>query len=155
MTNTALKAGAIGGAVAVVVSLISLIPCVGCVSFILSILVYLGTGALAAYWLPAPRETGSAAGAGAIAAVIAGFIGGAINAIIAAIQVAITGSAQMLSQIPPEQLQQLQDAGIDPSLLVGIPGVLICGSGCCLVGLIIAAALGAIGGVVLTAVKKD
>jgi hypothetical protein len=159
MTNTALKAGAIGGAAAIVVALIGLIPCVGCIGPILGILVYLGAGALAAYWLPVPREMGSAAGAGAIAAVIAGLIGGIFGMIISALRFAISGGAQAMSQLPPETMQQLGNLGIDPgtiaAMTTSIVGVLGVGAVCCLIGLVIAAILGAIGGVVFAAVKKD
>ena len=150
-----LKAGLIGGAVLVVLSLLSMIPCVGAVTCILGVLAYAGIGALAAYWMPPLRMAGPAAGQGALAAVVAALIGGIVNTILVTIQMAIAGGGQALSQIPPEALQQMYEAGIDPEIFVGPAGGVIGGSICCLGGLILAAILGAIGGAIFAAIKAD
>ena len=154
-----LKAGLIGGAVLVVLNLLSLIPYVGLVFCALGILAYIGIGVLAAYWIPPLREAGQAAGQGALAAAVAALIGGIVNAITTTIQMALTDTASMISQIPPESLQQLEDVGVDPNLLFGTStGALsgaLCGSICCIAGLILAAILGAIGGAVFAGIKPD
>jgi hypothetical protein len=150
-----LKAGLIGAAVVTVLNLLGLIPCVGVVTCMLGLLVYVGVGALAAYWIPPLRLAGPAAGQGALAAVLAALIGGIVNVIIITVQMAITDTASILSQIPAETMQQLEQAGIDPSMLVGPGAGVMIGSVCCLGGLIFAAILGAIGGAIFAAVKSD
>ncbi len=144
-----LKAGGIGAAIVVVLNLLGLIPCVGCITFLLTLVAYVVIGVLAAKWMMPPRTAGSGATNGALAAVVAAFIGGIVNAIITSIYVTVTGGAQ-LTQLPPELLQQFSDAGIDPSTFMaggaGIAGVLMFATVCCLVGMVIAAALGAAGG---------
>ncbi len=153
-----LRAGLIGGGVVIVLDLLGLIPCVGLIACILGFLAYIGIGALAAYWLPPVRMAGPAAGQGALAAGLAGLISGVVNTIILLIQMAATDSARVLSQIPAETLEQLEQAGIDPQVFeqfAGPGGALIGGSICCIGGLILAAILGAIGGAIFAAVKSD
>ena len=150
-----MKAGLIGGAVVSVLNLLGLIPCVGLIACGLSLLVYAGVGALAAYWLPPVRNAGAAAGQGALAAVVASLIGGVVNTILITIQVAVTDSAAIMSQIPSESLEQLRQAGIDPAGLMSPAFGAVTGSVCCLGGLVFAAILGAIGAAILAAVKPD
>jgi hypothetical protein len=159
VTKAGLKAGAVGAAVIVVLNLIGLIPCAGCVVCILGLLVYVGAGALAAYWLPPVRTAGDSAGAGAIAGVVVGIVGGIVNMIISALRFAISGgpgaTMRQMSQIPPEVMRQLYEVGVDPSLFAGtsILGVIGISSACCVIGFLLAAILGAIGGVIFAAVK--
>jgi hypothetical protein len=154
MSQAALKAGLVGAGVAAVLSVLSLVPCLGCITGILGLLWYIGVGVLAAYWQSPPRTAGNGAGAGAIAGLITAVVGGVVNMVVGAIQFSIAGGPEtIMRQIPPEALSQLRDAGIDPSTFAGIGGVLGIGAACCLVGLVVAAALGAIGGAVMAAAK--
>jgi hypothetical protein len=156
MSQAGLKAGLVGAGVAVVLSLLGLVPCLGCFTFILGILAYVGAGVLAAYWLEPPRTAGDGAGAGAIAGVIMAAVGGVVNMIVGAIQFSISGGmGAAMSQIPPEALRSLQDAGIDPSSFGTIGAVLGVGAVCCVAGLVLAAALGAVGGAIMASVKSD
>jgi hypothetical protein len=51
---------------------------------------------------------------------------------------------------------QLEEIGLDlAGLVAGIGGVLAVSATCCVIGLLVAAALGAIGGAILAAVKSD
>jgi predicted outer membrane lipoprotein len=150
-----LKAGLIGGAALVVLSLLGLIPCVGCITWILGLLVYAGIGVLAAYWMPPVRMAGPAAGQGAMAAALGALIGGVVTTIIAIIQMALTDTAALLSQIPADTLQQLEQAGIDPGMFMGPGAGAAYGSVCCIAGLIVAALLGAVGGAIFAAIKPD
>lgn len=153
-----LKAGLIGAAVVGVLNLLGLIPCVGVVACGLAILSYAGIGALAAYYMPPMRDTGRAAGFGALAALIAGLVGGLVNMVVVFVQSSSLDSAQILSQIPAEMLQQLEASGADMSILdtfAGPVGALIGGSICCVGSLILAAILGAVGGAVFAAIKAD
>ena len=142
-----LKAGGIGAVVIIVLNLFGLIPCVSCLTFILVLLAYAGIGVLAALWMTPPRTAGNGATNGAIAAVVTALIAGFINIIVMAIYSGITGASQ-LSQIPPEQLQLLMDAGIDPAILVGPLAAAGVGVFCCTIYLFIGAALGAAGGAI-------
>jgi hypothetical protein len=149
------KAGLVGAAVLIVLDLVGLIPCVGCVTLLLGIVAYLGIGILAAYWMPPPRTAGSGAGQGALAAVLAAFIGGLVNTIIATIQMALVDTAAITSQMPAESLQQLEELGMDLSTFVGPGAGVAYGSVCCLIGLILAAILGAVGGAIFAGLKAD
>jgi hypothetical protein len=151
-----LKAGLVGAAVLVVLSIVGLIPCVGVCTCLLGVLAYAGIGALAAYWMPPVREAGSAAGQGALAALVASLVGGIVNTIVMLIQTAVMGSEEILTQIPPEMLQQFEQAGMDPQIFetfAGPTGALLGGSMCCAGGLVLAAVLGAIGGAVFAGIQ--
>jgi hypothetical protein len=150
-----MKAGLIGGAVVSILNLLGLIPCVGLIACGFSLLVYAGVGVLAGYWMPPPRTPGTAAGQGALGAVVAGLIGGIVNTILITFQVAVTDSATILSQVPPETLEQLRQSGIDPASLMSPAFGAATGGICCLGGLVFAALLGAIGAAILAAVKPD
>lgn len=150
-----LKAGLVGAAILIVLNLLGMIPCVGFITCILGLLAYIGIGALAGYWMPPLRQAGTAAGQGALAATLAAFIGGLVNAIISTIQLAVTDTAAILSQLPAESLQQLEQAGVDPTLFTGAGFGAAVGSVCCIVGLIFAAILGAVGGAIFAGIKPD
>lgn len=156
MSKAGLKAGLIGGAIVAVLQLVGLIPCVGCFTLLLGWATYVVAGVLAAYWLPTPRSAGDGAGAGAIAGVVTGIIGGIFGMIVAGIQFTITGgSAAVMSQIPQESLDALREAGMDPAMFTNIGAVLGISAVCCVLGMAIAAALGAIGGAVFAAVQSE
>ncbi|MBE7471101.1 MAG: hypothetical protein DPW09_23450 [Anaerolineae bacterium] len=143
-----LKAGGVGAGILLVLNVLGLIPCVGCITLILSLLVYAGVGVLAALWMPAPRDGASGAKNGAVAAVVAGLVSGLINMVLAGIQFSISGTSQMtqvINDLPPDQAAALAELGISPAAL-GIGAVLGITTGCCLIGVLIAAGLGAAGG---------
>ena len=160
-----LKAGLIGGAALSVLHLLNLIPLMGtfalvccCIIMLAYVLICGGAGALAAHWLPAPRDAGTAAGQGALAGGLAGLIGGAVNAVVMLIQSAMTDSAEVISQLPPEMLDAMREAGITTDVLessTGVLGGLLGGGCCCLAGVIVALALGAIGGAIWAAVRPN
>jgi len=156
MSKAGLKAGLIGGGIVAVLQIVGLIRCVGCFTWLLGWVAYVGAGVLAAYWLPLPRDAGEGAGAGAIAGVIAAVIGGIVGMTVSGIQFAITGgSAAVLSQMPRESLEIMRDAGIDPAIFANIGAVLGASALCCVVGMVIAAVLGAIGGAVFAALQSE
>jgi hypothetical protein len=144
-----LKAGGIGAIIAVILNLVGIIPLIGCCTFILTLVLWVGVGVLAGYFgskSNSMQTGGDAAKAGAVAGAVTSLVGGVAQTIIFAIQAALGGSVQALSQIPPEQLRQLRDAGIDPAIFSSVAGVIGVGSCCCIIGTLIAAALGAGGG---------
>ena len=147
-----LKAGGVGAAILVVFSLLSLIPCVSCITFFLTLIAYVGIGVLAAYWMAPPRTGSGGAMNGAVAALVASLVGGLVSMVLNSIYFAITGAdqfTQILADLPPDQLAAMSEMGIDPTLLAGGAGiatVLGIGAFCCLISVLVAAALGAAGG---------
>jgi hypothetical protein len=159
-----LKAGLIGAGVMVVLVLLNLIPSLipaagvlGCACCGVELLAYAGAGVLAGAFLSPPRDAGAGAGAGAIAGLISGVGAGIMTIITAAGRMAFS-SGQMVSVIDPAQARQLMEAGIDPQMLAifsGWAGVFIGGGLCCLGWIAIGAGLGALGGLIFAAAKKD
>ena len=154
-----LKAGLIGAAIAVVFNVVEVIPCVACCAVPLELVAYGCIGALAAYWIPPVRTMGAGAGQGALAAVIAAAIGGVIGIGVNLVGSAILGPMQLAAfeQLPPDVLRGMAEAGIDPNMLAGAgAGESIVGSVmCCGVVLVIAAGLGALGGLIFAAAKSE
>jgi hypothetical protein len=161
-----LKAGLIGGAILFFLDIIGQIPIICCCTPLLMLLVYIAVGVMAASYMPPPRDTGSAAGQGALAAVVASVIGGVFNLIFSLIRTVVWSSTTQVGQIwtdlPPEVRYLLRDMGIEPEFYNQInnfsgslAGTTICGSICCLGGVIIAAILGAIGAAIYAASKSD
>jgi hypothetical protein len=155
-----LKAGLIGAAAILVVTLLNQIriPGISCVCCPLTLLVYAGIGVLAGYYLVPPRTPGAGAGAGAIAGLVSGAVGGIIWIIALAIQMATMDAADIMSNIPPETLQQLIELGVDPEMFAsfsGVGGVALTGGMCCLTGLAVGAGLGAIGGAIFSSIRSE
>lgn len=154
-----LKAGLIGGGVLSVLTILgyvgTLLPqgagtVISCCICIPAFLAYPGAGALAAWWLSPPRT----AGAGAKEGVLAGLVAGALSGIVTIIMGLIGGNAAS-SQL--ESLRRsLEAAGMSQLASLYTPSgmAVLSAAGSCL-GLIWAAAWGAIGGAILAAVKKE
>ena len=156
-----LKAGLIGAAIVVVLKVLQLVPCVNCCAIPAEWVAYGCIGALAAYWILPVRTMGAGAGQGALAGLIAAAVGGVVGIGVAVVGNAIFGPMQvaMLRNLPPDVLQGMMEAGIDPRMLsqtgTGAVETITNSSICCGVGLVIAAALGALGGLVFAAVKSE
>lgn len=158
-----LKAGLIGAGALFMLALVNivsaLIPAVpiGCVCCGVQILVYAGAGLLAGSFLAPPRSAGAGAGAGALAGAISG-LGAGIGGIITSIIQVLTGLAaaqtdQLMKQLIESGL--LEPGMLPPTAAPGLGSVAINGAICCLGSLVIGAALGAIGGAIFAAAKKD
>jgi hypothetical protein len=157
MKSPALKAGLIGAVIVLVLNLVGIIPVVGCIGLPLELVAYGAIGALAALWMTPRREPGRAAGQGALAGLIAGAVSGISRAILTPLAMRLTGgTSAILSQVPPESLQALQQAGIDPNVIFGggtMAGLMLV---CCLpFGLLLGAGLGALGGLIFAAAKPE
>ena len=111
-----------------------------------SLLIYLGIGVLAGFFVPPPRTPAQGAGAGAIAGLLAGVVSSVIGTVILFSQIS---SGQGLPGLTPQEMQQLTQSGMDPALLT------ITGSLGAVCGLFIGVGLTAIGGAVFAAVKSD
>lgn len=156
--SSSLKAGLIGAGVAIVFSLLSLVPCLGCIASLLALVLYVGVGVLAAYWMEPPRDVGRAAGAGAVAGLITALVGGLTTVVINAFRFSVGGAGatlqRQLRQLPPQLLEQWRDLGIDPRVLAR-PGWAVGSSAvCCGLGMVLAAALGAAGGAIYVSLSK-
>jgi hypothetical protein len=156
-----LKAGLIGAAILIVLNLLGLIKFVSCLVIPLRWITYIVVGVLAASYMLPGREAGKAAGQGALAAVLASFLGGLVNFIISLIRGATTNVDQVaqaldqLNQISPEFARQVQDFGVGPEFFAGVGSVAICGTICCFGGILLAAALGAIGAAIYASAKPE
>ncbi len=129
-----IKAGLIGLVILLIVTALNnLLPISGILVYVLcgvSIMVYVGIGALAGLFLIPPRTPGKGAGAGAIAGLIGSGINGVVSFIIKIIRLS----------------RGLDMAGVNPQvfLLLGI----VC-------GLAVGAGAAAVGGAILAAIKPD
>jgi hypothetical protein len=160
-----LKAGLIGLGILVVLSLLSLIPIMGLCVIPLRWITYIGVGVLAGSYMLPPRESGDAAKDGAMAGAVAAAGGGFVGLIISLIQGATGGAMQfteIMQQLPPEAMQGLRDLGVTPEMLTGVGGgaaalggAAVCGSVCCVGGILFAAISGAIGGAVYASMKSS
>ena len=157
MKSPTVIAGLIGAVIVLVLNLVGIIPVVGCIGLPLELLAYIAIGVLAGFWVVPPRATGRAAGQGALAGLIAGVASGVIRTILTLLSMRMSGgTSAMLSQLPPESLQQLQQAGLDPNVIFGGGTMAILVLVCCLpVGLLLGAGLGALGGLIFAAAKPE
>ncbi|MCP4538683.1 MAG: hypothetical protein GY832_16230, partial [Chloroflexi bacterium] len=112
----------------------------------INLLIYVGIGVLAGFFLTPPRTPNQGAGAGAIAGLLSGVVSSVIGIVILAIQIS---SGQPIPGVDPQQMQQLAESGMDPAILA------VSGSIGALCGLGIGVGLAAAGGAVLAAVKSD
>lgn len=155
-----LKAGLIGAGVILVLTLLNQIPvpALSCVCCGVTLLVYAGIGALAGYFVPPPRSGGSGAGAGAIAGLVSGLVAAIIWSIVMVIGVATGGTGDILSQLDPQMLRQLNELGLDPQMFAvfsGVGGVALASGMCCAFSLAWGAGIGALGGLVFSSIKRD
>lgn len=156
-----LKAGLIGAAIVVGLKVLQQVPCVNCCAIPAEWVAYGCIGALAAYWIAAGRTMGTGAWQGALAAIIAAAIGGVIGIGVSVVGAAVVAPFQesALNNVPPEVLRQLAQVGIDPEFIARAAespaGSIWSGFVCCSVGLVIAAVLGAVGGLIFAAVKSE
>jgi len=163
MVQAGLKAGLIGGVIAVVLALIGQIPCLGgLIACFGTLILWIGVGAWSVSLGGEEIQTASkGAGAGAVAGAVTATIGGVVNIVIGLVRAAIFGAtaAGALSQIPPEAWRALQDLGIEPSLVVrwatGFGGALVGRSLCRLIGIVVAVVLGALGGLLWKTMKAS
>lgn len=156
-----LKAGLIGAVIVIALKVLEVVPCVVCCALPLEWMALGCVGALAAYWIVPPRTMGAGAGQGALAGLIAAAIGGIVGIGVNVVGATALAPLQvaMLRQLPPEMLQAMVQSGFDPSMLTGagtgVVETVTGGAMCCGVGLVIAAALGALGGLIFAAIKSE
>jgi hypothetical protein len=170
MIGAGVKAGIVMGVVLAVIALLvagmnllpaQLLPFVSilqCCGYVLILALWFVAGILGARFAKTVLTTGSAAGVGAVAGAIAQVIGGVVDSL-ATLVVGFVRPA--VAAIPPETMRQLTDLGMSPQDLqtwiqltsgpLGAVSTCLCCAG---VGAVIAAGLGALGGIVGKAMKK-
>jgi hypothetical protein len=155
MNQPWLRAGLIGAGLIIVVNLLGLLPNVGGISLPLQFVALAGVGILAASFMLPPRDSGRAAGQGALAGLLTGIAGGIVGVIMVAVGLNSLGGPQaIISQLPPDLLQQYSQAGVDPATLLTSGVITAIVALCCLPGSLIAGALlGGLGGAIYAAVK--
>lgn len=157
-----LKAGLLAAGIDIVLTIInafsSLIPCLGCLLFpiycIAWLAIPLGCGYLAAMWSNLKRDQyQEAASQGALSGLVLGVVGGAVSLIVQLIFSALNLSAQSALSLFSEQengaLSQLS------FLPVSIGSTVVCGSICCLIGILLDVLFSVLGGIIYVALSKD
>lgn len=152
--SASLKAGLIGAGVAVLFVLSSLIPFLGCVAAVLSLVLYVAVGLLAAYWAEAPGDAGKGAGAGALAGLITGLTYGLTLMVVNVLRLTVGGAEATLRrqfrQLPPGMREPWHDVGVGPGVLwLGTAAL------CCGLVIVLAPALGAAGGAIFSALQSE
>ena len=151
-----LKAGLIGVVVMVLISLINQLllaelfaarPALSFASCGVSVVLYVGVGVLAGIFLSPPRTAGDGAKAGLIAGLISAVISVGLGVVIMVIR---TRSGAPLPGVTPEQLQMMEEQGMNLGRLTLLSGTIgaVCGAG-------IGAGAAAGGGALLAAIKPD
>lgn len=155
-----LKAGLIGGAFLTAwtftTTLSFILPleaslaasCCLCLPFFLA---YPAVGALAAYWMPAPRDVGSATKEGTLAGLVAGIIAGLADFIWLGAMIALRVMDGFFAQLPPGSAEILRERGLYWWFTPGGLAVTVCFNN--LFMLVWAVACGAAGGALLAALK--
>jgi len=152
--SAGLKAGLVGAGVAILFALASLLPLLGCVTAVLSLVLYVAVGILAAYWAESPRDAGKGAGAGALAGLVSGVAYGLTLVVVNVLGVTVGGADATLRrqfrQLPPGMRTPWHDVGVGPGvLLIGTAAL------CCGLGTVLAVALGAAGGAGFSSLQRE
>lgn len=170
MLGAGLKAGIVMGVVVAVIALLvagmNLLPAeflpfvsmLQCCGYVVILALWFVAGILGARFAKTTLTTGSAAGAGAVAGAITQVIGGVVDSLATLVVGFIRPS---VAAIPPETMRQLIDLGMSPQdvqalvqLVSGPLGAVFTCVCCAGVGALLAAGLGALGGLVGKAMKK-
>jgi hypothetical protein len=151
-----LKAGLIGLAVMVIVSLVNqfllaelfaALPLLSLGSCGVSVVLYVCIGVLAGVFLSPPRTAGNGAKAGLIAGLISAVVSVGLGVLIMVIR---TNSGAPLPGVTPEQLEMMEQQGMNLGLITLISGTVgaVCGAG-------LGAGAAAAGGALWAAIKPD
>jgi hypothetical protein len=170
MIGAGLKAGIVMGIVAAVIALlmgvVNVLPAefmaiagvLQCCGYVVILALWFVAGILAARFARAEVTTGGAAGGGAVAGAITQVIGGIVDSLVTLVVGFVRPS---VAAIPPETMRQLTDLGMSPQdvqalvqLMSGPLGAVTTCLCCAGVGAVIAAGLGALGGIVGKAMKR-
>lgn len=145
-----LKAGLIGMAVMVVLAVLNQFlvtsTALSLVSCGIGVLLYVGIGVLAGFFVAPPRSAADGAKAGLIAGLVAGIVAVVVGSALMFVRLRM---GYGMPGVDPQQLQQLLESGMSRGIMIasGVGG-LVCG-----MALDVGAAAG--GGALLAAIKVD
>jgi hypothetical protein len=149
------KAGLIGAGVAAALTVLTLLlggpsPILGRVGGGLVLLTYVGVGVLAAFFLTAPRSARMEARAGLLGGLIGGAGSGIVWVIAALVRMTQVSWDGWVPIIGLREMPSPANVGLTPGALGALIGGL-----CFLTSLVAGAGLGAIGGAVFGAARRD
>ncbi len=155
LRSPGIRAGLIGGTLAALLSLLSLIPFFGCLTMPVSLLVYFGSGVLAAvlHLRRRPRAgTQGVAQAGFLAGLLTGLIDAIIGLVTVPLALAMTGGSQVIVHQLPVEVTTLVDAlGLTPQTVFGTAGLLLLAAIVAVATIVLATLLGTLGGLLMAA----
>ncbi len=142
-TSVALKAGAIGAVIGLVIALLGRIPFLGCIVGPLGWVVAVLTGVLYVHFAGRKVEVGEGALGGALAGGIAGLVSSLVSGVLTLIFGPVSTAISLLGR------GRLGAAALSTGITLAgvISGIVL--------GTVIGAALGALGGVIYAALKKS
>jgi hypothetical protein len=132
----------------VLLEIIALLPYVGlCIALPLLPVAYVVAGLVVVRVVDFVPGVGQAAQAGMVTGLVASLIGGVVAMFLAPIRLAIAGGSEpLVASLPPEVVERLLDAGLDPVAVVDFLGGVGAGLFCCslqILGGVLLAATGA------------
>lgn len=152
-----IKAGLLAAAIDIVLAILGAIPCIGClfapINCIAWLVLPMACGYLAAMWSDLKKgDSQGAAIQGALSGLVLGVIGGTVQLIISLISQALNlGASTAMSMFEDQDNALMQEMAFLP---VGIGGTLVCGSICCLAGIVLNIVLSILGGIIYVALSK-
>lgn len=156
MRRPILQAGLFGGGIAVLLGFIALLPYIGlCISLPLYPLAFFFTGMAVVRVADQQAGVSQASAAGAAAGAIAGIVGGLAALFLAPLRLAVAGGAEeLVASLPPDVVQSLVEAGLDPVAVMELLGGVGAGALCCSAQLVSGALLAAAGAALYAAYRR-
>lgn len=156
MRRATLQAGLFGAALVVILEIIALLPYVGlCIALPLLPVAYVATGLIVVRVGDFTPGVGEAAQAGMVAGLMASLIGGVVAMFLAPIRLALAGGSEpLVAALPPEVVQWLVEAGLDPVAVVDLLAGVGAGLACCVVQILGGVLLAATGAALYAAFRQ-
>ena len=159
LRSPGIRAGLIGGAAAALLSLLGLIPFFGCLTMPVSLVVYFGSGVLAAILQLRRRPrlaTQNVTQAGFLAGLVAGLIDAIVGLLTVPLALAMTGGSQTIVTQLPVEITSLVDAlGLTPQTVFGTAGLLVLAGLLALATIVLATLLSTLGSLLLAASRPS
>jgi hypothetical protein len=155
LRSPGIRAGLFGGTLAALLSLLSLIPFFGCLTMPVSLLVYFGTGVLAAVLHLRRRPRAPMQGvsqAGFLAGLLTGLIDAIVGLVTVPLALAMTGGSQaIIRQLPVEITGLVEALGLTPQTVFGTAGLLVLAVIVALATIVLATLLATLGSLLMAA----
>jgi hypothetical protein len=146
MRQANLQAGLFGGGLAVILGIIALLPYIGpCIALPTYPIVFFLTGLVAVRIVDFQPGVTEASAGGAVAGLLAATLGGLAAMFLAPLRLQLAGGPEdLVAALPPEVVESLLTAGLDPLAVMDLIGGVGVGILCCLgqltTGVLLAAA---------------